>query len=700
MLKQTGFLLAVFFMIFGVSTGFAKTTKANKASKLTVPDILDASALKDGSDGKPAVDPCQDFYQFACGQWIEKTVIPADKDRVMHQSTALMDQTDENLNQVILKLEKSDPSLLTPASKQIVDYYNSCMNFDKSTPPSKSLLKANLEEINQAPDKASLFPLLAKMHLGGTGAFFSFGSGQDLKDSSSVIGFLDQGGMGLPEPTYYFEKDPKSVETRKKYVEHIAKTLQLIGQKKKVATENARIIMAFETKLAEKAMTFDDRQNPAKINHPITREALAQLAPAIGWNAYFTALSAPPSALNINEPEFFSHLSEAIEATPLKDLKTYLAWQLTNRSASEVSAELDDENFDFWYKYLHGEKEMKPQWKRCTHEVEHKLGYALAEVYVKTIDAQAIRSKIEAMITWIEQTFQNDLESISVEKGGWLDSSTKAEALKKLTKLKQKLGAPGKWRDYSSLTTEPISFYANDLKAAEFENRRDIAKIGKPLDRLEWDMMPWEINAYYDPPKNEFVFPFGILQPPSFDLKASDGANLGAFGGGTIGHELTHGFDNDGRQYDSDGNVKDWWTEATKKKFEERSQCYIHQADAYKVESVGLNVDGTKSLTENLADQGGVKLGYAALLLAQTHRPPSALWKGKYSENQQYWISYAQSWCGKARPETLRQQIKTNPHPPEEFRVNGVLMNRPEFARDFACKEGSRMAPQVRCSLW
>jgi predicted metalloendopeptidase len=393
-------------------------------------------------------------------------------------------------------------------------------------------------------------------------------------------------------------------------------------------------------------------------------------------------------------------MSEVVAKSSLEDLKTYLTWHLAHRSSPLVSKAMDQANFEFWNRFLHGEKEMKPRWKRCTQNVERKLGYALAEAYVNTVDAVTIRSRIEAMIVGIESAFEADLEKLASGKDGWLDQPTKEEALKKLKKLKQKLGAPEKWRDYSSLKTARDTFLANDLKTAEYEVKRDIGKIGKPLDRLEWDMMPWEINAYYDPPKNEFVFPFGILQPPSFDVKASDGANLGAFGGGTIGHELTHGFDNDGRQYDAEGNVKEWWTEKTKKKFEDKTKCFIKQANSYKIKTVGLNVDGKKTLGENLADQGGVKLGYISLLEAQAKRKPAELWNGKYTENQQYWISYAQSWCGKAREQTLRQQIKTNPHPPEEFRVNGIVMNRPEFAKDFSCKAGAPMAPKVRCEIW
>jgi predicted metalloendopeptidase len=275
-------------------------------------------------------------------------------------------------------------------------------------------------------------------------------------------------------------------------------------------------------------------------------------------------------------------------------------------------------------------------------------------------------------------------------------------ALTKLSLLSQKVGAPDRWRNYDSLKLGRTSLLENSLRISAFEAKRDFAKIGKPVDRSEWEMMPWEVNAYYDPTLNEFVFPFGILQPPSFDLKASDGANLGAFGGGTIGHELTHGWDDDGRKYDGYGNITDWWTPATKAAFEEKSACFEKQANAYPivVEGKAFTVNGAAIATENLADQGGVKLGYAALEKILRSRAPAAPWLGHYSEAQTFWIAYAQSWCAKRTPESMRSLITTNPHPPEEFRVNGVLMNRPEFARDFGCRAGDRMAPTARCSIW
>jgi putative endopeptidase len=658
-------------------------------TKLSVSDILDASALK------PSVDPCQDFNQFACGGWLDRTQIPADKNSVNHQSTALLDRTDEQLHQLLVRLEKGDRKLQTPAAKQLVDYYTTCMSRDSTSHQALSLLKSEIKKIETLKDKKQLTSLIAQLHLSGTNAFFAFGAGQDLKDSSSVIGFLDQGALGLPEPTYYFDNDAKSIETRVKYRSHIENLLVLSGQTRGAALQAAQVIFDFEKELASKAYPFNDRQNPTKINHPMTREMLAKSAPSIDWDGYFKSIGAPNSALNMNEPEYFTHLNEVLTQASLTDLKSYLTWRVIHRSAHHLSLAFDQEHFDFWSRYLRGQKTMLPRWKQCTQDIERSLGYALAEVYVKTVDTASILTKINAMIDWIKATFKEDLNQLD-----WLDATTKAEAIQKLAVLKQKVGAPTKWRDYSTLKTDRTSLLANDMHAFGFEAHRDVLKIGKPVDTLEWDMMPWEVNAYYDPPKNEFNFPFGILQPPSFDVHASDGANLGSFGGGTIGHELTHGYDNNGRQFDAKGNLKDWWSEETKKRFEDKSQCFIKQANAYQIKDVGLSVDGKKTLGENLADQGGVKLGYAALISAQSKRAPAANWLGKYNERQQYWIAYAHSWCTKQRPEALRVQIKTNEHPPTEFRINAVVMNRPEFAKDFACKEGAPMAPKNRCEIW
>jgi len=668
--------------LFGILLFGALTLNA---APIAIPDILDAKALK------PSVSPCDNFYDFACGTWLDQTEIPADKNMVNHQNTGLADRTDIQLHELLVKLSKGDAKLQTSASNHLVDYFSSCMDYGSASDTGLSLLKTEIAKIEQVKEKKELAALVAHLHEIGVGALWGFGSGQDLNDSNQVIGFLDQGSLGLPEPSYYVDLDKKSVETREKYIAHIAQMLALAGQDK----AKANVIFALEKDLASRAYAFDDRQNPAKINHPMTREALIKMVPSIDWTTYFKSVGAPDTKLNMNEPEYFTHLNEVLQKSSLDDIKSYLTWHLVLKSAHHVNPALDQAYFDFWRGYLRGQKKMQERWKQCTNDVASALGYALAEVYVKTVDTVSILAKINPMIKWIEDTFKQDLDTLP-----WLDASTKKEALHKLSLLKQKVGSPQTWRDYQNLKTARSSLLANNFAVLTFESRRDTAKIGKPVDRSEWEMMPWVVNAYYNPPQNEFVFPFGILQPPSFDVKASDGANLGAFGGGTIGHELTHGYDNDGSQYDANGNVKNWWSESTRKQYKAKSECFIKQANNYLIKDVGLNVDGEKTLSENLADQGGVKLGYAALEFAQSKRPPAKLWLNKYNERQQYWIAYAHSWCTKKKPEVLRVQIKGDPHPPEEFRVNGVVMNRPEFAKDFACKAGAPMAPLKRCEIW
>ncbi|MBC7691230.1 MAG: M13 family metallopeptidase [Methylotenera sp.] len=686
-LISTAATVALMFSPTAIQTSFASG----------VPDILDQSALKN------QIQPCDNFYQFACGTWIDQTEIPADKNSVYHQSTALSDQTDVVLNGILKAYADGSFKLSASASKKLGDYYASCVQREQSTARAESALTLRLHEIDAIQDQAGLARAVARLHLSGTNALFSFGSGQDFNDSTQVVGMATQGGLGLPDKDYYLKQDAKSLEIVQKYTAHIAAILELSGSSKDSALLSAKSTVDFETQLASHAMSLDDRSDPAKTNHLIGKSGLIKLAPHFAWEEYFRVLGLKNfEKLNVTEPEFYSKLGSLVEHSDLGQIKTYLTWQLAHRAAPSVSPAFEKENFGFWNAYLHGEKRMKPVWMHCTQLAEGNLGYALAEAYVRTVDGAAIQARVETMIESIKQAFRDDLQDLTYGPNAWMDKATMDQALEKFKLLSQKVGAPKVWRNYGALSTNRSSFFENELKVSEFNSRHDLAKIGKPVDKNEWYMMPWEINAYYDPSNNEFVFPFGILQPPSFDLRASDGANLGAFGGGTIGHELTHGYDADGRKFDGYGNIKDWWTAATLKKFEERTQCYVNKADAFPIQ-VGetvLHVNGSATITENLADQGGVKLGYIALQTALHARAPAPLWLGQYTEKQQYWIAYAQSWCSKRTPEGLRVQITTNEHPPEEFRVNGVLMMRPEFARDFGCKAGDFMNPAERCSLW
>lgn len=654
------------------------------------PKILDERAIND------KIDPCDNFYEFSCGKWIDSTVIPDDKSSVNRQITPLSDLTDVNLNKIILSYVNNENPNPTVNAKKIADFYTSCMNADKNSEASLAEFKKQLAKIQSVKTSKDLAAVSAELSLAGVSPFLGFGATPNMQNSEVMIGDVEQGGYALGEKDYYFNKDKKSLEIVKKYKEHMASVFELLGHNKIKAKLMAFNVYNLEKRLAGSAYSIEDQNDSSKINHPIGVDGLKKLAPNFDWATYFQTLGNPNlSVLNVGEPEFFQNMSKVLKTTSNRTLVDYLTWLAADHASNYIAGDFEKTHFAFWSKYLGGAKAMKPQWKKCTQAVENSLGYALAEAYVKTFDGNAIKAKTEEMITDVKAAFSENLKTLD-----WLDSATLDLAMEKVQVMGQKVGAPTIWRDYKALEVTDQNYFLNGIRLSQFEARRDLAKMGKAVDKQEWGMMPWEINAYYESSMNEFNFPFGILQPPSLDLTASEGANMGAFGGGTIGHELTHGFDTNGSQYDSRGNLKNWWSKKTLEQFNQRAQCFIEQANQYKIESVGLNVDGAQTLTENLADQGGVKLGYLALVRSLGRRPEAPLWLNRYNERQQYWIAYGQSWCTKAKDESLRQQMTTDSHPPAEFRVNDVMMNRPEFARDFNCKEKTKMAPANRCSLW
>ena len=657
------------------------------------PKILDERALKN-------FNPCEDFYQFSCGTWLDETVIPGDRRAVYRQSTPLDEATDKNLNKILEAYAKGDFTLKAKYADKLSDFYKSCMNAAAFSEPSLKILLNEVAKIKRVSTPQELAKAVAGLHLAGTQALFGFSPAQSLNDSTKVIGNFGQSGFALGERDYYFDEDEKSVEIRKTYQDYIAQLMMSLGLNRAEGAKIAASVMKIETALAKDAYSAADQWDPSKTNHPMTRSELQKLAPHFDWGTYMTELGqARLNTLNVDEPEFFQGMDKVLTATSKSDLKNYLIWLLANDSAPEISGTLENLSFGFWNAYLNGSKQQLPRWQHCTREVENHMGYALAEAYVQTVDGDAIKKSTESLIVSIKEAFVNDLQLLVSGADAWIDSETIKEALRKVESMSQKVGAPEIWHNYDSLQTTD-TYLVNSARIAKFEALRSLAKIGKPVVKTDWDMMPWEVNAYYDRSNNEFVFPFGILQPPSLDLSASEGANLGSFGGGTIGHELTHGFDSSGSQYDSHGNVQNWWSPATLEQFQKRSQCYVEQANNFLIKEVNLKVDGAQTLEENLSDQGGVKLGYMALEKSLQQRPQSALWLGKYTERQQYWIAYAQSWCAKVTPEALRSQMTSDPHPPSEFRVNAVMMNRPEFARDFNCPVGAAMAPVNRCSIW
>jgi putative endopeptidase len=555
--------------------------------------------------------------------------------------------------------------------------------------------------VRAAKTPKQLGELAAKLQLFGVSVFFAMGPAQDLNDSTKTIADISQGGLSFSAKNYYFDTDAKSVEIRQKFVDHVANVFKLLGSNAPEASAIGASILKFETALAQGEYSLDDSYDPSKTNHPTKLADLQKSSTSFDYAIYFRTLNLPAvTSLNVDEPEYLQNLNKVFKATSAADLSNYLTFRLVDSLSSDMGGDFNKENFAFYNVYMEGAKQPLPQWKLCTELVKNALGYGLAEAYVQTFDGKDLKLRTEAMISNIKQTFKDDLNDLNKSPDAWIDDQTLKGADEKVDAIAQKVGAPTKFRDYSIVKTTPTNMLENVLRVTIFEVRRSLAKIGRPVDKTEWGMMPWEINAYYDRSNNEFVFPFGILMPPSIDFSFSDGANYGSFGGGTIGHELTHGFDNNGQKYDSKGNLRNWWTPATNAKFTEKAQCYIDQANAYEIKSVGLKVNGSQTLEENLADQGGVKLGYKALDKILSGRAQSAPWQGRYTERQQYWIGYAQSWCTKTTDEALRSRMSTDPHPPAEFRVNAVLMNRPEFARDFNCAANAPMAPAARCSLW
>ena len=532
---------------------------------LKAPPILDATAMKDGQNGNPSVDPCDDFYQFACGQWLDSTIIPAEKKGVSRQATIPLEMTDVVLNKILEKYAKNDFSAPSSQAKQLGAFYQSCMSYDKNTKPSLDFVKQQIKNIQALASKSQLPKVIALSQTFGMGPFFSFFSQQDPEDSNRFLGNLAQGGISLPEKDYYLNTDEDSVKIREDYKAYMASVFTLFGSSPAKAKSQAEAVLKIETALAEVSLSLEDRYDTTKTVHITAFADLQKSYPDFDWKTYFQTLKVSEmqlSRFNIEEPEFFAGFIALLQTESLENIKFYLIWKLIDNSAEKLAGKYEQMHFNFWSKRLNGIAQPLPRWKFCTQEVENRLGYALAEAYVKSFDGSEIKKKTEKMISDIKDAFQTDLISLSQGPEAWLDQDTYAGALEKIQLMSQKVGGPEKWRDYSQLERQGSNYLFNTLYVTKFESHRDYKKIGGAVDRSEWYMMPWEFNAYYDPANNEFNFPFGILQPPSLDFTATEGANLGSFGGGTIGHELTHGFDNSGAQYDAHGNIKNWWTEA------------------------------------------------------------------------------------------------------------------------------------------
>ena len=640
-----------------------------------------------------SVSPCDDFYQYACGGWIKGTEIPGDEASWYRSFSVIRDRNEEILHGILEGLAKGQGTGDTPYGKALGDFYASCMDEAAIEKNGTKPLEPWLKGIDAIKDPASLTKFFGKMQADGSGIVFELSSGQDFGDATQVVGMIWQAGLGMPEKEYYLDDSPKMKELRGKYVDHVAAMMQLAGDPEPKAKAAAKKVLEIETALAKAWMSKEDRREPKKVNHPATRADLAKLAPGIDWNAWLEGAGAKDIAkFNVGMPDFMKALGTMLNGkVSIADWKTYLRWHLFRGAADELPKKFVDEKFK-WRQALVGAKELPPRWKRCVRAVDGGMGEALAQPFVKkTLGAEG-KANVVAMVQAIEKVMHGNIDQLA-----WMDETTRKAAIAKLGKIANKIAYPDKWRSYDGLTIDRDSYLASAENAAAFEYRRQLAKIGKPVDRQEWLMSPPTVNAYYDAQLNEMVFPAGILQPPFYANVAPPPTNFGGIGM-VMGHELTHGFDDEGRQFDADGNLRDWWSKTVDAEFDRRAECVKKQYDEYTVLG-DVHVNGKLTLGENIADLGGVKLAYRAMLASQEGRGKT-LGKREFSAEQEFFLGFAQSWCGKMRDEALRHLVATNPHSPPNLRVNGPLSNLPEFAQAFSCKPDAKMVKKDRCEVW
>ncbi len=632
-------------------------------------------------------DPCTNFYQFACGGWVANNPIPADR-----SSWGSFDELQEHNNEALHQILEAAAPGRDPATKKIGDYYASCMDVPAIDKRGASPLDPDLKAIAAVGGPGDLPVLVAHLHTIGVDAFFGFGSEADFKEANMVRAIAGQGGMGLPDRDYYFRDDAKSVEIRKAYVDHVTKMLGLLGDAPAEAARGAAAVMRIETALAKGALGVVARRNPEAIYHRMTPAELQALTPGFDWSPYFKAVGAPPiDALNVTEPEFFKAFAQLVGATPPADLRTYLRWQLAHANARILSTPFVDENFRFYGTALTGVKEQRPRWKRCVQYTDSDLGEALGKAFVARTFGPSAKADTLTMVHELETALEKDITGLD-----WMTDATKKQALVKLHAVANKIGYPDQWRDYSALSIARGDALGNSQRANAFEFRRQLSKIGKPLDKSEWGMTPPTVNAYYNPLQNNVNFPAGILQPPFYGADRDAAVNFGG-AGAVIGHELTHGFDDQGRQFDAQGNLTDWWTPEDAKAFEDRTACLVDEYSNFTAID-DVKVNGKLTLGENTADNGGVRIALMAYLASMTGQQAKV--EDGFTPEQRVFLGWGQVWCENTRPEVARLLAQTNPHAPGRYRVNGVVSNMPEFQQAFSCKGDAPMVRHPACHVW
>src|SRR5882724_828309 len=661
-------------------------TPSGPTSAPTKPISMDLSAID------KTADPCTDFYQYACGNWKKNNPIPSDQTRWGRFN----ELAERNRYLLYQDLQAAADAPKTSLQTKYGNYFAACMNTDLADKLGAKPIAPVLKKVADWNDKSKLADLIGNLEdKDGAGLLYGFGSEQDQKDSTKQIGVISQGGISLPDRDYYLQQDEHMQKIREQYVEHVTKMFTLLGDTPEQAATEAKSVMAIETALAKGSTPRVELRDPANVYHVKTLAEVQSLTPAYKWDDYFSALHRNLSSVNVATPNFFQSMSEQINTASLTDLKSYLRWHILHRSASNLGKAFDAENFAFFSATLQGQKEQAPRWKRCTAMTDGALGEAVGQDWVAKNFPPAAKDNMQKLVHALEASLDQDIKGLD-----WMSDSTKVEAQKKLTAFRDKIGYPEKWRDYSTLEVKRDDLIGNLNRTGIFNDRRDLDKIGKPVDEKEWGMTPPTVNAYYNPAQNDINFPAGILQPPFYDFKIDPAVNFGAIGV-VIGHEMTHGFDDEGSQYDGQGNVRQWWTDEDKKKFEERTDCEVKEYGNFEP-IPGVKLNGKLTLGENTADNGGLRIAYAALMdvLAKQGGDAATAKIDGYTPQQRFFLGFAQVWCENTREQTIRVRAKTDPHSPGMFRTNGAVQNFEKFGEAFGCKRGQPMMPENACHVW
>jgi len=673
-----------------VSLSAAQSSSGSRAKdEPALPYIpsLDVSAMD------KSIDPCVDLYHYACGGWQKKNPIPPDQTSWSVYGKLYQDNL--MFLRGILEQAGSSATQRDAVAQKIGDFYASCMDENTAEKRGIAAIQPQLDAIAGLRSVREMAALVARLALPfGRTILFAAGSIQDPDNSEQEIADLDQGGLGLPDRDYYTKDDAKSKEIRERYVQHVAKVFELLGDNPQAAKQNAETILRMETALAKASWTQVERRDPYKLKNKMKLADLSQLAPNFDWSTYYREMQYPAiEILNVDAPAFYKQMSAELSSEPLSNWKTYFRFHVADQYSPFLSAKFVQENFEFYRKYLRGAKEMQPRWRRCVQYTDYNLGEALGQVYVRRVFSPELKASTLDMVDRIEAAMGERIRELD-----WMSPETKQQALAKLAAIRNKIGYPEKWRDYSSVKVTHDDFAGNIQRAAEFEEHRQINKIGKPVDHGEWDISPPTVDAYYNPQMNDINFPAGVLQPPLYDAKMDDAPNYGDTGG-TVGHELTHAFDDEGSQFDAKGNLKNWWTKDDREKFDARTKCVANQYSQY-VMVDDVHINGELTLGENVADLGGEILAFMAWKDATKNKSLQPI--DGLTPEQRFFVGFAQWDCSNMRDEDLRVRAMTDPHSSAQYRINGVVVNMPEFGHAFSCKAGQPMvsSPEKVCKVW